>query len=191
MTAGIESVGIANEGISGNRILHDPPLPTSPGSGPNALARFGRDVLEQPGAKYMIVMLGINDIGQPGSSSAPLSESVTADDVIAALQQLADRAHEMGLKVYGATLTPFSVYTSAGYFTPDKEVIRQAVNTWIRNGTAYDAVIDFDLVLRDPANPIQFLAAYDSGDHLHPNDLGYSVMAAAIDLTLFRPGPTQ
>jgi lysophospholipase L1-like esterase len=186
LTAGIESTGVANAGISGNRILHDA---VSIANGPNALSRLGHAVLDQPGAKYVIILLGINDIGQPGSTSAPASEAVTSDQVIAGLEQLANRAHERGLKVYGCTIMPFAVYPTVGWYTPDKDAERQAVNTWIRRGVAYDAVIDFDLVMRDPANPDQLLPAYDSGDHLHPNDLGYQTMANAIDLTLFRSEP--
>jgi lysophospholipase L1-like esterase len=154
--------------------------------GVNALARFGRDVLQQPGVKYVIILEGINDIGQPGTSSAPASEQASATDVIAGLQQMADRAHQMGLKVFGCTLTPFAVATSAGYYSTDKDAERQAVNAWIRTGAAFDAVIDFDLAVRDPNNPLSYLPAYDSGDHLHPNDDGYAAMAGAIDLTLFQ-----
>jgi lysophospholipase L1-like esterase len=179
--------GIANAGISGNRLLHEPVNITF---GSNGLARFGRDAFEQPGVKYVIILLGINDLGQPGTASGLDSEYVTADDVIAGLQQLADRAHLMGLKVYGATLTPFAVYTSAGYYTDDKEKYREAINEWIRGGAAFDAVIDFDMVVRDPDNPTQMLAAYDSGDHLHPGDAGYQAMADSIDLSLFQP-PVQ
>jgi lysophospholipase L1-like esterase len=137
--------------------------------------------------KYVILLEGINDIGQPGTTSAPISESVTADDIIAGLQQVADRAHQMGLLVYGCTLTPFAVTTNAGYYSPDRDAERQAVNSWIRSGVAFDAVIDFDLAIQDPANPNQMLPIYDSGDHLHPNDAGYQAMAAAIDLSLFVP----
>jgi lysophospholipase L1-like esterase len=181
--AGI-NIGVADAGISGNRVLHDTLTTTS---GVNALARLGRDVIEQPGAKYLIVLEGINDLGQPGTASAPQSETVTADAVIAGLQQIADRAHEMGLQVFGCTLTPFAVATSANYYSPDKEIQREAVNAWIRNGSAFDAVIDFDLATQDPDNPTHFLPAYDSGDHLHPNDAGYKAMADAIDISLFQP----
>ena len=184
LSSGID-LAVADAGISGNRILHDPPVSIT--AGQNALARFGRDVLEQPGVKYVLILLGINDIGQPGTSSAPATEAVTSDDVIAGLQQMADRAHQMGLQVFGCTLTPFAVATSVGYWSPDKEATREAVNSWIRSGVAYDAVIDFDLAIQDPGNPTQMLPAYDSGDHLHPNDAGYQAMANAIDLTLFLP----
>jgi lysophospholipase L1-like esterase len=137
--------------------------------------------------KYVIILLGINDIGQPGTASADISEEVTADDIISGLQQMADRAHEMGIKVYGCTLTPFTPTTLVDYFSADKEVKRKAVNAWIRTGAAFDAVIDFDLIVQDPDHPDQMLPAYDSGDHLHPGNAGYQAMAAAIDLSLFQP----
>jgi lysophospholipase L1-like esterase len=186
LAAGID-LGVANSGISGNRILHDALLSIT--AGVNAVDRFGRDVLEQPGAEYLIILLGINDIGQPGTTSAPITDSVSAADVIWGLQQMADRAHEMGLQVFGCTLTPFAVATSADYYSTDKDATRQAVNAWIRSGVAFDAVIDFDLAVRDPNNPLSYLPAYDSGDHLHPNDAGYQAMANAIDLTLFQSVP--
>ena len=185
--AGIGNLGIANSGISGNRILHDALLSIT--AGVNAVDRFGRDVLEQPGAKYVIILLGINDIGQPGTTSAPQTDQVSAADVIAGLQQMADRGREMGLQVFGCTLTPFAVATSVGYYSTDKDAVRQTVNAWIRTGAAFDAVIDFDLAVRDPKNPLSYLPAYDSGDHLHPNDAGYQAMANAIDLTLFQSAP--
>ena len=184
LTSGNEITGVVNAGIGGNRILHDAQV--SIPYGVNALARFGRDVLQQPGVKYVIILEGINDIGQPGTSSAPASEQVSAADVIAGLQQMADRAHLLGLKVFGCTLTPFAVATSAGYYSTDKDAERQAVNTWIRTGAAFDGVIDFDFAVRDPNNPLSYLPAYDGGDHLHPNDDGYAAMAGAIDLTMFQ-----
>jgi lysophospholipase L1-like esterase len=183
LTSNIENLGVANVGISGNRVLHDAPGLTS---GVNALARFGHDVLEQPNVKYILILEGINDLGQPGTTSAPISEAVTADDVIAGLQQLADRAHELGIKVIGCTLTPFAVATNVGYYSPERDADRQAINAWIRSGAAFDAVVDFEMAVRDPDHPDQFLAAYDSGDHLHPNNDGYQAMADAIDLTIFQ-----
>jgi lysophospholipase L1-like esterase len=183
LVSGTGNIGIANVGISGNRVLHDAPGLTS---GVSALARLGRDAIEQPGVKYLIILEGINDLGQPGTASAPIAEAVTADDVIAGLQQLANRAHEMGIMVIGCTLTPFAVATNAGYYSPEKDAYRQAINAWIRSGVAYDAVIDFDMAVRDPDHPDSFLPAYDSGDHLHPNDAGYRAMGEAIDLALFQ-----
>jgi lysophospholipase L1-like esterase len=168
---------VANEGISGNRILRD-------GAGISALARFDADVLSQPGVKWLIVLEGINDIGR-GLGPNPLpGEAVTADDLIAGLHQMIERAHIHGIKVAGATLTP---YTGAAYFSEKGETVREAVNDWIRTSRAFDAVIDFDATTRDPNDPKHFRAAYDSGDHLHPNDTGYQAMADSIDLAIFGP----
>jgi lysophospholipase L1-like esterase len=171
---------VVNQGISGNRVLHD-------FIGPNALARFDRDVLAQSGARWVIVLEGINDFGIPGAFGLA-GETVSAVDIIAGHRQLIARAHAKGLLIYGATLTPFEGTVFPGYFTPATEAKRQAVNQWIRTSGAYDAVIDFDLATRDPASPARLLPAYDSGDHLHPNDVGYEAMARAIDLSLFSPG---
>jgi len=176
-------LAVVDAGIGGNRILHD-----AQGNirfGVNALARFDRDVLEQPGVKYVVVMEGINDLGHAGSS-APISETVSTDDLIAGMQQLILRAHEHGVKIYGATLTPFEGTVFAGYFSPEKEVKRKALNEWIRTSKSFDGVIDFDKAVRDPNHPDRVLPAYDSGDHLHPGDAGYKAMADVIDLSLFR-----
>ncbi len=185
--AGITNLAVIDSGIGGNRVLHDPATPANMRFGVNALARFDRDVLAQPGAKYVIILEGINDIGHPGSQSAPPSESVTAEDVIAGLTQLAERSHEMGLKVIGATLTPFAGCPFPGYYTAEKDAIRAAVNQWVRTTNVYDGFVDFDKATRDAAHPDQMLAAYDGGDHLHPGDAGYKAMAEAINLKLFRP----
>jgi lysophospholipase L1-like esterase len=125
-------------------------------------------------------LLGINDIG---FATFFTTQAVTANDIIAAHRQLIARAHSRGVRIYGATLTPFN---GAGYYSAAGEVARQAVNTWIRTSGEYDAVIDFEAAVRDPANPSRILAAFDSGDHLHPNDAGYQAMANAIDLRLFK-----
>jgi lysophospholipase L1-like esterase len=175
-------IGVLNAGIGGNRILHDG---INVRNGVNALARFDRDVLAEPGVKYAIVLEGINDLGHPGSS-APESEAVSAQDIIAGLRQMIERAHEKGLKIFGATLTPFEGAPSRGYFSPEKELQRKAVNEWIRTAKAFDGVIDFDQAVRDPEHPDRMLPLYDSGDHLHPNDAGYKAMGEAIDLNLFR-----
>jgi lysophospholipase L1-like esterase len=159
---------VVDEGISGNRILHDV-------TGQNTLARLDRDALTQTGVRYLTVLLGLNDIG--------LQPAVTADEIIAGHQQIITRAHSRGLEVFGCTLTPFE---GAVYFTPEGEAKRQAVNDFIRTSGVYDGVIDFDAATRDPDHPIRILPAYDSGDHLHPNDDGYQGMANAIELTLFR-----
>jgi len=163
-------IAVLNAGISGNRILHDM-------AGTNASARLDRDVLVQSGARYVIVLEGINDIGIPVGAAAA--------DIIAGHRQIIERAHAMGLKVYGGTLTPFQAFLPGVYYSADGEAKRQAVNHWIRTSRAYDAVIDFDRALRDPANPAAMRPAYDSGDNLHPNDAGYQAMADAVDLSLF------
>lgn len=172
---------VVDQGISGNRILHDV-------AGPNALSRFDRDVLAQSGVRFVTVLEGINDIGFPGAIPAFAGEGVTADQIIAGHRQIIARAHARGLRIYGCTLTPFEGTIFPGYFSAAGEAKRQAVNQWIRTSGAYDAVIDFDAATRDPSHPTRFLPAYDSGDHLHPNDAGYQAMANAIDLELFRRG---
>jgi lysophospholipase L1-like esterase len=174
--------GVLDAGIGGNRILHD--ATSNVAFGVNALARFDRDVLAQPGVKYVVVLEGINDLGHPGSS-APAAESVTAEDLIAGLKQMIARAHEKGIRIFGATLTPFAGTVFTGYFTAEKDTKRKAVNEWIRTGKAFDGVIDFDKAVRDPTDPDRMLPAYDSGDHLHPNDAGYKAMGEAIPLSLF------
>ena len=167
-------VGILNQGIAGNCILHD-------FIGPNALARFDRDVLAQTGLKFVIVLEGINDIG----TSSTLGD-LTAGEIIAGLRQLVQRTHARGVKIFGATLTPFEGTTIPGYFSLQGEMKREAINEFIRTSGTFDNVIDFDKVVRDPSHPTQLLSAYDSGDHLHPNDVGYKAMGDAIDLSLFR-----
>lgn len=176
-------LAVEDAGIGGNRILHD--AATNVAFGMNALARFDRDVLSEPGVKYVIVLEGINDIGHP-TSSAPASETVSADEIIGGLKQLIARAHEHALKIFGATLTPFDGTVYAGYYSPEKEIKRKAVNEWIRTSNAFDGIIDFDKAIRDPDNPGRMLPAYDGGDHLHPGDAGYKAMADSINLALFR-----
>jgi lysophospholipase L1-like esterase len=185
LLAAKRNVAVLNQGIGGNRILHDGAGDYGPAFGPNALARFDRDVLAQAGVRWVVVLLGINDIGHPGAG-APMSEDVGADDMIAGLRQLVERAHEKGLRIYGGTLTPFEGIAWPGWFSPEKEAKRQAVNRWIRTGGAFDGVIDFDKAVRDPSHPTRMLPAYDSGDHLHPNDAGLKAMGEAVDLGLFR-----
>ncbi len=183
LAAAHRTMAVLDAGIGGNRILHD--ASANIRFGVNALARFDRDVLAQPGVKYVILLEGINDLGHAGSS-APESETVSADDLIAGMKQLIERAHESGIKVIGATITPFEGTVFKGYFTPEKEVKRKAVNDWIRNGHAFDGVVDFEKAVRDPANPDRILPAYDGGDRLHPSDAGYKAMGEAIDLGLFK-----
>jgi lysophospholipase L1-like esterase len=167
-------MGVMNAGIAGNRVLSDAAFQV----GINALARFEHNALAQSGVTHIVVMEGINDIGNARTNPTP-----TAEDIIAGYKQLIDQARSRGLKIYGATLTPFY---GAAYYTEVGEEKRQAVNQWIRISKAFDAVIDFDAATRDPRDPKKFLAAYDSCDHLHPNDAGYKAMADAVDLSLFK-----
>ena len=166
-------MGVLNAGISGNRVLSD-------GSSFSALARFDRDVVAATGATHVTVLLGTNDIGFGRESPSP-----TTQDIIAGHRQFIDRAHAQGLTIYGATLAPFE---GANYWTLEGELKRQALNEWIRTSDAYDAVIDFDAVLRDPAEPTKLRPEFDSGDHLHPNDAGYEAMADSVDVGLFTAG---
>jgi lysophospholipase L1-like esterase len=179
-----DPIAVLNAGIGGNRILHDGAGPSGPKFGISALARFDRDVLAQPGVKYVIVLEGINDIGQP-DVAAPASERVTADEIIFGLGQLIRRAHKKDLRIFGGTLTPFEGAAFPGYYTPEREVMRQIVNRWIRATAPFDAVIDFDAAVRDPNHPTRLLPRYDSGDHIHPNDAGYRAMGEAVDLSVF------
>ena len=186
-TAGI---AVLNQGISANRVLRDV-------FGVSALARLDRDVLSQPGVRWMTIIEGINDIGGGIGTefifaprpNAPASEVVTPEELIGAYRQIIERAHEHGIKVFGSPLMPFE---GAAYYSEHGAVTRDAVNQWIRTSGAFDAVIDFDAVVRDPAHPTHMKAEFDSGDHLHPNDAGYKAMADVIDLSLFAgPDKTQ
>lgn len=175
--------GVVNAGIIGNRILHDGRVPAF---GVNGLARFDQDALDQPGVKYIIVLEGIVDIGLPGTAYAPASEAVSVDDLIVGMKQLAERAHDHGMKIFAATQTPFRDATVVpGIFSPEKEAQRQALNQWIRSNHAFDGVIDFDKAVLDPANPDRLRPAFDSGDHIHPNNAGYAAMANSIDIKIF------
>jgi lysophospholipase L1-like esterase len=169
-------VGVTNNGLGGNRILHDI-------RGDNGLRRFDRDVLAQPGVTHVIVMLGTNDLR---NRWAKPDEEVTAEYVIAGLQQMALRAHTAGIKIIGATLTPFGNETyMANAWNPTREMHRVAVNAWIRESGVFDGVADFDAALRNPEIPTQMRAVDDCGDGLHPSDGGYCKMGDAIDLALF------
>jgi lysophospholipase L1-like esterase len=188
---GVPQRGMLNLGIAGNRLLHDPNPPAGDPAegfaalfGESALRRFDRDVLAQPQARFVIVLLGVNDIGHPGTV-APVTEAVTAADLIGGYRQLVARAHVAGLKIFGATILPFKDDT-LGFYNPAHEQTRQQANRWIRTGGEFDAVIDFDAATHDPADPLRLRADFDSGDHLHPNDAGMAAMAAAIPLRLFR-----
>lgn len=176
-------LAVVDAGIGGNRILHD--AAANMRFGVNALARFDRDVLAQPGVKYVIVLEGINDLGHAGSS-APESETVSAEDIIAGLKQMIERAHQKGIKIFGGTLTPFEGTPFKGYYTAEKEAKRKAVNEWIRTSRAFDGFVDFEKAVRDPDKPGMMKAVYDGGDHLHPGDAGYTAMGEAVDLKLFR-----
>jgi lysophospholipase L1-like esterase len=169
-------IAVMNQGLGGNRILHDI-------RGDSGLRRFDRDVLAQPGATHVIVMLGTNDLrNRPGKAE----EEVTAPPMIAGLKQFAVRGRARGIKVMAATLTPFENETFLpGAWNPRREAVRQAVNEWLRKAEGFDAIVDFDRALRDPGHPTRMLPIYDCGDHLHPSDLGYRAMGDAIDLSLF------
>ena len=174
---GTSDVAVLNAGVSGNRILHDL-------VGTGSLSRLDRDVLVQTGAAYLIVLQGNADILIPDLIGIP-TQNVSAEQIIQGHRQIIDRARAMGLRVYGGTLNPVDGFPFPGFWTTVMEAKRQAVNHWIRTSRAYDAVIDFDRVLRDPANPSRMRPEYNSGDGVHPNDLGYRAMADAIPLSLF------
>jgi lysophospholipase L1-like esterase len=163
---------VVNAGINSNRLLHDDP-------GVDALARFDRDVLAVPGVSMVLMLEGINDIGYSHTRPA---EAVSADDIIGAYLQLVARAHAHAVRMVAATIPPFE---DSHYYDLAGEQIRQKVNQWIRSSHAFDGVVDFDAVLRDPAHPARVLDRLQRGDHLHPNDAGYAAMADAIDLKLF------
>jgi lysophospholipase L1-like esterase len=172
-------LGVLNQGISGNQVLRD-------GAGISALARFDRDVLSQAGVKWMILLEGINDINLHTRITPEIpstSDDLTSEDLIAAYIQLVERAHTHGIRVVGATMTP-----EEGVWITSKrgEEVRQAVNNWIRTGGRFDAVVDFDAVIRDPNHPTKMRAEFDPGDHIHPNDEGNQAMANAFDLSVFR-----
>jgi lysophospholipase L1-like esterase len=174
----LEKFGVANQGISGNRVLTD-------GFGPNALSRFDRDVLACPGVGFVVMLVGINDLGIP--TVFPKSGAMpSADSIIAGYRQMITRAQARGVRVIGATLMPYQGAMDGKYYSEQGEAEREAINAFIRNSNAFDGVIDFDAAVRDHANPLRFDPVYDSGDHLHPNDAGYEAMAAAIDLRLFQ-----
>ena len=170
------TVGVVNRGLSGNRLLGD--AANTPLAGKDALERFDRDVLSTAGVHWLAVQLGINDIVFAASSDLPTIQ----DEIALGYMQLIARARTRGLRVFGSTLPPFEGFV---YYSPARETARQQVNSWIRTSGAFDAVLDFDAAIRDPAQPGRLLQAYDGGDHLHPNDAGFDAIARAIPLGLF------
>lgn len=180
-----QGVAVANAGISGARLLRD-------GMGRSALARIEQDVLAQPGVTDLVVLLGINDIGWPGSPFAPGEPPVTLDELKSGFSQLAASARARGVRIIAGTLPPFEGALEgtpyARHYNEDKEKLRQALNQWIRVAPGFDAVVDFDAVLRDPDHPRRLRPVYDSGDHLHPGDRGYEAMAEAAGAALSAPG---
>jgi lysophospholipase L1-like esterase len=177
--AHFRNIGVLNEGIGGNHLLTD-------GLGPNALARFDRDVLAQSGVRCLIVLEGVNDLGGLARTmeASPAEHAALVARIIAAYEQIVTRAHTHDVRVIGGTILP---YTGSNYYHPDTAsgADRQAVNTWIRATGHFDDVIDFDAVMRDPAHPDRLLAKFDSGDHLHPSPAGYAAMANAVPLSIF------
>jgi lysophospholipase L1-like esterase len=174
------NIGVLNQGIGGNHLLTD-------GLGPNALARFDRDVLAQTGVRYVIVSEGVNDLGgltRQGEAS-PSAHAALVDRILSAYEQMIERAHAQRLKIFGATILPFA---GSNYYHPpaSTEADRQAINQWIRTPDHFDGVIDFDKAVRDPERPDRLLPTYDCGDHLHPNPGGYRAMGDAIPLSLFQ-----
>jgi len=187
-----DKAGVLNLGIIGNRLLQDSPAATKFGRalGEAVLTRYERDVLNQSGVKYVVVAIGINDIVFPGAFT-PAAEVVTSRDIIRGYRQLIARAHAKGLRIFITTIPPFenATYNDNQHrvvYTPEKETARQEVNDWIRTTHEFDAVIDFDAVLRDAGHPTRLLPKFDSGDHLHCNDAGYIASGNAVALELFR-----
>lgn len=177
-----QGVAVVNAGISGGRLLRD-------GMGEAALARFQRDVLDVPGVASVVVLVGINDISWPGTAFARDQPRPSLAELQAGYRQLAERAHAHGVRIIGATLTPFAGALPGtpldDYYSPDKDALRQQLNAWLREQAPFDAVIDLDAALRDPADPARLAPAFDSGDHLHPGDGGNRAMAEAVDLAVF------
>lgn len=183
-------VAVVNEGIAGNRLLSDG-SGISASFGISGLARFDRDALALPGVTHVVLLEGLNDIGFPGAKlgdqylAAP-TDVHTPEDLFSAYRQLISRAHARGVKLIGATISPFEGVDLPGYYSESKDATRQTVNKWIRTSGSFDAVIDFDAVLRDPDHPTRLSPKFASNDHLHPNDAGYQAMADAINLALFQ-----
>jgi len=166
---------VLNQGIGGNRLLRD-------GLGPNVLARLDRDVIAQPGVRWLILFEGINDLGTANKARESGQPFATGQDIIQAYEQIIVRTQAHGIRVFGGTILPCG---GSFYDTPELEADRQVINAWIRTSGKFDAVIDFDAAVRDPQNPSRLAAEYDTGDHLHLNPAGYAAMAAAVEPTLF------
>nr|WP_232793400.1 SGNH/GDSL hydrolase family protein [Caulobacter hibisci] len=174
LSARPEGWSVVNMGVGGGRLLREV-------SGPSALSRFDRDVLSVAGLKAVLLLEGINDIGRPAQPGFA-ADAVTPEDLIVGYRQLIARAHARGVKIYAGVIPPFE---GAAYYHDKGEATRQAVNAWIRTSGEFDGIVDFDAVLRDPAKPSQLRADTHGGDHLHPNDAGYALMAQAVDKALF------
>lgn len=170
-----KNIAVINQAAGGNRVLYD-------GNGPNAFGRVDRDVLARSGVTYAMIFEGVNDIGTTAADSA--SQTSVGDRLILAFDQIISMVHAKNIPVFGATITPFGG-DGQPYSDPKREATRQRVNAWIRTSGRYDGVVDFDAAIRDPANVSIINPLYDSGDHLHPNEMGYMVMADAFDLDLF------
>ncbi len=168
-----DHIGVLNMGIGGNAVLRG-------GLGPTALERFDRDILQQKGVKWLIIMEGVNDLGYTPNKEAAFE---VADGLISAYKQMIDKAHKEGIKVFGGTITPID---QSFYYKDYREAARQKLNEWIRNSGEFDAVIDFDKAIRDPENPSVIKSGLHTGDYLHPNEKGYEVMGKAVDLSLFK-----
>jgi lysophospholipase L1-like esterase len=178
----LATMAVINSGIAGNRLLNDA---SKPFVGPSLLSRLERDALGKPGVRWIILLSGSNDISASDMLDTP-RDKVSAQQIIEGMKQLVARAHARGIKVYGATLLPNAGVQKPFIHTPEAKAKRNEINAWIRSSGAFDAVADFERLMRDPARPDHLAPAYDSGDHLHPNDAGFKAMAAAIDLGLFR-----
>jgi lysophospholipase L1-like esterase len=179
---------VVNEGVAGNRLLSNGPVASLGDSG---LARFERDALGVPGVTDIVLLEGTNDIGFPGARRGDFllgsaTDAPTADEIIGGYRQLISQAHARGIRIIGCTIMPTEGAIFIDYHSEPKERIRQEVNHWIRTSKAFDGVIDFDAVMRDPNRPSRLIPSLSSEDHLHPNDDGYQRMADAIDLSVFR-----
>lgn len=175
-----KDIAVLNQAAGGNRILQD-------GLGPNVIGRVDRDVLAHSGVRYAMIFEGVNDIGEADTDAA--SQKFIGDWLIWAYQQIVARVHAQNIPIFAATITPFGTLPTSNYTqpysNPERERTRQRINNWIRTSGVFDAVIDFDAVVRDPQNPYAIASQYDSGDHLHPNEAGYQAIAAAFPLQLF------